>query len=361
MNLDGNLDIVTEQGELFAGFGDGTFGAASLFDVGLASSGVLVADYDHDGLPDVLVGGSHGSVRLLVNERNSVNHPPTADAGADRTIAYQDQFNDANGFLIGGSGGSDPDSHALRFEWRDSTGTVISTFRVAGILAKSPGTYTFELTVYDDRGGSDVDSVAITITPTKEVVLYATPDAQAVGSLWTKIADASAAGGERLYNPNAGALKVTTPAANPASFVDIPFVADPTQIYKLWIRLKADGNNFANDSVWVQFRGSTTAAGVPAYRLGTTSGLEVNLEECLGCGLAGWGWEDDGWGSVNRNGTTVRFPDGGQQFIRIQRREDGVSIDQIVLSSEKYLTARPGLSKNDQTILNRTYVPFPPQ
>src|SRR5438045_9584959 len=42
--------------------------------------------------------------------------PPVADAGADRTIAYQDQFNDARGFFIGGPGGSDPDSHALRFE-----------------------------------------------------------------------------------------------------------------------------------------------------------------------------------------------------------------------------------------------------
>ena len=126
---------------------------------------------------------------------------------------------------------------------------------MAGILAKSPGTYTFQLTVFDDSGGSDTDSVTITIAPTKEVVLYAAPDTQLFGSLWTKVADASAAGGERLYNPNAGAPKVTTPAANPASFVDIPFVADPTQVYKLWIRLKADGNNFANDSVWVQFSG----------------------------------------------------------------------------------------------------------
>jgi hypothetical protein len=358
MNLDGNLDIVTEHGAIFPGFGDGTFGAASLFDVGLESFGVLIADYNHDGLPDVLVGGSHGAVRLLVNERNSVNHPPVADAGADRTVAYQDQFNDANGFFILGSG-SDPDSHALRFEWRDSTGAIISTDRGAEVAAKGPGTYTFQLTVFDDRGGSGTDSVTITIAPTKEVVLYAATDIHLSGSLWTTVADASAAGGERLYNPNAGAPKATAPEANPASFVDIAFIADPSQTYKLWIRLKADGNNFANDSVWVQFRDSTTAAGVPAYRVGTTSGLAVNLEECSGCGLAGWGWEDDGWGAVNRNGTTVRFPDGGLQFIRIQRREDGVSIDQIVLSSEKYLTTRPGSAKNDQTILPRTY--FQPQ
>lgn len=61
---------------------------------------------------------------------------------------------------------------------------------------------------------------------------------------------------------------------------------------------------------------------------------------------------------MNKNGTTLRFPDGGRQVIRIQQREDGVSFDQIVLSSENYLTKRPGLAKNDRTILPRTF--FPP-
>ena len=54
---------------------------------------------------------------------------------------------------------------------------------------------------------------------------------------------------------------------------------------------------------------------------------------------------------------TLRFPEGGSQVIRTQRRKDGVSIDQIVPSSEKYLTTRPGTAKNDHTILNRTYYP----
>jgi len=53
----------------------------------------------------------------------------------------------------------------------------------------------------------------------------------------------------------------------------------------------------------------------------------------LGCGISGWGWEDDGWGAVNRNGVLLRFPDGGGQRLRIQIREDGVSVDQIVLST----------------------------
>lgn len=114
----------------------------------------------------------------------------------------------------------------------------------------------------------------------------------------------------------------------------------------MWVRLKADANSPYNDSVWLQFTGSSYS-------------LPVNLEECSGCGESGWGWEDDGWGSVNKNGITLRFQDGGFQEILIQQREDGVSIDQIVLSSEKYLTTRPGAAKNDATILPRTYQPSP--
>jgi hypothetical protein len=41
----------------------------------------------------------------------------------------------------------------------------------------------------------------------------------------------------------------------------------------------------------------------------------------------------------------------------IQTREDGVSIDQVVLSAEKYLTRRPGTAKNDTTILPGTQPP----
>jgi hypothetical protein len=74
--------------------------------------------------------------------------------------------------------------------------------------------------------------------------------------------------------------------------------------------------------------------------------------------VSGWGWEDDGWGAVNTNGVLLRFPQGGAQSIVIQTREDGVSVDHVVLSSQKYLTARPGAAKNDTTILPQTWTPF---
>jgi hypothetical protein len=106
--------------------------------------------------------------------------------------------------------------------------------------------------------------------------------------------------------------------------------------------------------VFVQFSDASDSAGHAVYRMGTTSGLAVNLEECSGCGVSGWGWEDDGWGAVDKPGVLLRFPTPDWQRIRIQRREDGFSFDQIVLSAQKYKTQRPGTAKNDTTILQRT-------
>jgi hypothetical protein len=105
-----------------------------------------------------------------------------------------------------------------------------------------------------------------------------------------------------------------------------------------------------NDSVFVQFDGSVTAAGAPQWRLGTTSATPVVLEDCGGCGLQGWGWNDNGYG-VNTLGPLVYFAQTGPQRIRIQMREDGLGLDQIVLSARAYLTARPGAPRNDTTIL----------
>jgi hypothetical protein len=102
--------------------------------------------------------------------------------------------------------------------------------------------------------------------------------------------------------------------------------------------------------VWIQTSDTVDANGNPVFRIGTTSATRVNLQDCAGCTISGWGWQDNGYGT-NVLGPTLRFATGGAQTIRIQAREDGVSIDQIVLSPSTYLTRAPGALKNDTTIL----------
>jgi hypothetical protein len=125
--------------------------------------------------------------------------------------------------------------------------------------------------------------------------------------------------------------------------------------YHLWIRGKAPGNDTASDSVHVQFTNTVNSAGAAAYRIGTTSSIEWVLENGSGAGVAGWGWRDSKWGTTV-NETRVVFSTTGTQTIRCQRREDGVQIDEIVLSPSNYLGdgpawTNPGVEKNDTTTL----------
>jgi hypothetical protein len=47
----------------------------------------------------------------------------------------------------------------------------------------------------------------------------------------------------------------------------------------------------------------------------------------------------------------VSFAASGRHTIRVQVREDGAQIDQIVLSPAQYLQAAPGPVKGDSTIV----------
>ena len=353
LNLDGRPDVALGSGHVMFGDGDGTFAPGGRFDY--EGFNLRVADFTGDGLADIAAVDFLRGVILLANTRDRTNHPPTVEAGPDVTVSYgATQGEDCE--VRAAPVASDSDAHALTYEWRrDGAVIYVSNQPDFGLCGPPPGKYVYTLTVRDGRGGVATDSFTLTIPPIKEIVLWAA-DASADGP-WTRVNDPTAAGEVRAYDPNRGAPKVAAPLPEPPGVVTVRFFADPNATYKLWVRLKADGNSWANDSVWLQFYGATDVSGTPRYQVGTNSGLAINLEECSGCGVSGWGWEDDGWGAPNRNGVLLRFPqnsDRDPQSIVIQTREDGVSIDQIVLSAEKYLSARPGTAKNDTTILPST-------
>jgi endonuclease/exonuclease/phosphatase family metal-dependent hydrolase/glutamine cyclotransferase len=191
-----------------------------------------------------------------------------------------------------------------------------------------------------------------------EVVLYASEATTKVGN-WSVVSDATAAGGARLANADLGGAKLAAPIPVPASYFEMTFNAEANTPYRLWVRSKAQGDSPYNDSFFVQFDGSVTATGSAVYRIGTTDGTCVNLEEASGYGLSNWGWQDNGWGA-NVMGSLIYFAWSGQQTLRIQPREDGISIDQIVLSPATYLNSSPGLLKNDNTILSKNGGGTPP-
>ena len=145
----------------------------------------------------------------------------------------------------------------------------------------------------------------------------------------------------RCAKPTAARPSSRRRRPSPKNYFELTFTATAGVPYRLWLHGRAEGDDWDNDSVFVQFAGSVTASGSATYRIGTTSATEVNLEECKGCGLAkGWVWQDNGWGK-GVLGSEIYFAKTGAQTLRVQTREDGLSIDQIVLSPSTYRKKPP--------------------
>jgi hypothetical protein len=189
-----------------------------------------------------------------------------------------------------------------------------------------------------------------------DIILYAS-DATITGGAWTLTADQFTANGSRLWNPDHAAAKITTPLATPASYVEFTFTPVAGTPYHLWIRGQAEGNDYRNDSFCLQFSNATTASGAPVYQIGTANADAVSIEDCNGAGVSGWGWQDDLYCGA---AASLVFPTGAPQTIRIQQREDGISIDEILLSPVKFVSASPGALRNDATIYLKPTAPPPP-
>ena len=106
--------------------------------------------------------------------------------------------------------------------------------------------------------------------PAREVVVYASAAGPITGA-WSVKADASAAGGKLIANPDAGQAKITTPAPSPANSFEVTFNAVANVLYRLWIRGRAQANPYNNDSVYVQLSNSVTSASTTQWRIGTKS------------------------------------------------------------------------------------------
>jgi hypothetical protein len=245
-------------------------------------------------------------------------------------------------------------AHVLRIQRREG-GAVIDQIVLSPVVFSStaPGPRTSDTRVLPAANGLGPNVSAGT-----SVIRVASAAAGRMFGTWQTISDASAAGSQALRNPDAGAASITPALSNPASYFEATFNADAGKAYHVWVRIRADGDSMSNDSVHVQFNDSVTSSSAATARIGTTRSMEVVLQNgSNGPAPHAWGWTDNGWGSL---GAHVYFASSGTHTIRVQQREDGPRIDQIVISPDGFLTSPPGWRRDDITILQASAAPSPP-
>jgi regulation of enolase protein 1 (concanavalin A-like superfamily) len=232
-----------------------------------------------------------------------------------------------------------------------STTLAIAASARAGLIVTSQDTNRLNTSTFDSAAVGGTQPPPPTPTETaSEIVVYAgdIPLANLHGS-WGITNDSTAAGGKRLVTSDIGFQQLNNPLASPTEYVDVDVPGVAGVPYTSWLRLQAASNSKFNDAVWVQFS-NARVNGAPAYATQSTSGLLVNLAtDSTATSLVNWGWQNGAYWLAQP--ATVTFATTGTQRLRIQVREDGVQLDQIVLSPNKYLSTPPGTVTNDMTIV----------
>jgi hypothetical protein len=232
-----------------------------------------------------------------------------------------------------------------------STSTAIGTPALVGLIVCSHDTSQTTTATFDN-----VSVTAASAPPpppplsSPDVVIYASdvPSSALHGS-WATASSASSPGGIKLATSDAGFAQTDAPLSSPTHYLNVTFNANAGTSYRIWMRLRALNDSKYNDAVWVQFS-DALVSGSPAYQIGSSSGLLVNLAtDGTATSLNAWGWQNTAYWLSQP--TTVTFPTTGAHTLRIQVREDGVQVDQIVLSPFNYLIDAPGPATNDSHIV----------
>lgn len=107
-------------------------------------------------------GGQDTDELLVTVQSGGPNQPPMADAGPDIDITDSDGSGDEL-VMLDGTGSSDVDGTVVNWVW--TNGAELLGSGPQPLVTFVVGSYTVTLTVTDDDGATDVDSVAVIVRP----------------------------------------------------------------------------------------------------------------------------------------------------------------------------------------------------
>lgn len=131
---------------------------AKLWSSSVTSSKAITFKYLETSRMIAFTKHSYGNTIRCIEDVDAVidNLPPVSNAGEDQTLTMGDPI------FVNGSLSSDSDGVIVSYEWKNGT-TLLSTESFDQIASLAVGTHPLTLTVTDDDGASDTDTVNITI------------------------------------------------------------------------------------------------------------------------------------------------------------------------------------------------------
>lgn len=199
---------------------------------------------------------------------------------------------------------------------------------------------------YEDNGALDYTSCEGDVrlgTDPLEIVIHVADVCDFHGSFHQED-DSTAAEDIRAEDmPNLG-LRVgghfgNSAESHPEHYFDVSFNANKDTKYHVWARLKvvAESDWGTSDSLYMQFSDSYMDIGYtdPVNQIWGNEGLVVTHGDDT------WEWNDI-WTGITNRGEEFYLANNGAHTLRVQRREDGFAVDQVVISSSTYMSGSPG-------------------
>ncbi|MBN2806827.1 MAG: T9SS type A sorting domain-containing protein [Prolixibacteraceae bacterium] len=234
------------------------------------------------------------------------NQAPTASAGGDRQI--EETSGSAVQLTLDGQESTDPDGEIVKYSWAEN-GLQISTLPALA-LELTTGTYAYVLTVTDNDGATDSDTINITIYNDNSAELWLEAECTTVGSNWDNPDDETASNGQFL-TVKTGIQSTAGPSADEADHLVYHFHVNESGNFKVWGRVKAP--SYDDDSFWIKVNNGEWT---------NWNGLAVKTN---------WEWMAVFNGSAENH---VIYPlDTGWHTLSLCFREDGAAIDKFYLTN----------------------------
>jgi len=240
-----------------------------------------------------------------------LNAPPVVDAGADQTVL------EGSAVTLSGSA-TDPGLDTLSYQWRlvsSSNGQSIPGQNTASFdfVPGDNGTYTFELTVTDDDGGSSTDTIVVTVDNVAPSVDAGSDQAVVEGSLVTLTGSATDPGADELFYhwQQVGSSNCQWIADQGTSSFN--FVPADNGVYTFQLTVTDDDGGSSTDMVVITVNNALPTAsisGASSGVAGQTLSFQVDGDDASAADLAaGFTYQID-WG----DGSAVESLAGGSSL-----------------------------------------------
>lgn len=248
-------------------------------------------------------GGKHG------------NLSPIASGGGE--IFVLDTLGTNVSLTLKGSESTDPDGEIVNYSWARN-GFQISTLPDIDVDL-GVGNYQFVLTVTDNDGATDFDTVNVTVQNLNTTELWFEAECAEVGANWDILEDEAASNGKYL-SVKPGVQSTAEASPDVADHLVYRFHVSESANYKVWGRVIAP--TYDDDSFWIRVNeGDWT----------NWNGLAVKTN---------WEWAAVFSGSAENQNI---YPlDTGWHTLSVCYREDGAALDKLFIANTGIIPSEMG-------------------